>query len=119
MVAASESGEPVRGAEQGVDVGGGEKRDECLVEPFGWDGEHSLDEGGVVGVARRGELEQGVDRGEACVAGPHAVTAFGLQVVEERGDQLRVQIGEGDARGGGAGRRPTRVAPGWRTDTNR
>jgi hypothetical protein len=33
-----------------------------------------------------------VDRGEAGVAGAHAVAALGFQVVEELADQRRVQI---------------------------
>ena len=39
--------------------------------------------------------EQGVDRGESRVAGAHAVVAFDLEVFEERADEHRVEVLEG------------------------
>ncbi len=60
-----------------------------LVEAFGRDRQHALDDVGVLGVAQRGVAEQRVDRGEAGVAGPDAVAALGFEVVEERADQRR------------------------------
>ena len=57
--------------------------------------------GGVFGVAQRGEPEQGVDRGEAGVAGADAVAAVVFQMVEERRDQRRVEVG--DVQAGTAG----------------
>jgi hypothetical protein len=45
----------------------------------------------VFGVAEAGEVVEGLDRGEAGVAGPDRVLAL---VVEERGDQVGVEHGE-------------------------
>ena len=56
-------------ADEGVDLGRGEKRHQRLVEPFGGDGEHPLDELGVFGVAQGRVGEQRPDRGQAQVAG--------------------------------------------------
>jgi hypothetical protein len=53
-----------------------------------------LDVGGVFGVAQRGEPEQGVDRGQAGVAGPRGVAPVVFEVVQERGDQRGVQVGD-------------------------
>jgi hypothetical protein len=51
-----------------------------------------LDHGGVFGVAQGGVAEQGSDRGEAQVAGPRAVVAFVLEVLQERGDRGFVEF---------------------------
>jgi hypothetical protein len=53
-----------------------------------------LDVGGVFGVVQRGEPEQGVDRGQAGVAGPRGVAPVVFEVVGERGDQRGVQVGD-------------------------
>ena len=60
-----------------------------------------------LGVVQCGVAEQRVDGGEAPVAGPHRVAPVSFQVVEEGGDQRRVQVGDVQ-RGGrlaGLGRR--------------
>ena len=49
---------------------------------------------GVLGVAQRGVAEQRVDRGQPGVAGADAVAALVFEVVEERADQRRVEVGE-------------------------
>src|SRR5206468_1549232 len=57
----------------GVDQRGGlfcgEVADRGPLDAFGWDGQDSLDEMGVFGVAQGGVAEQGADGGEAQVAG--------------------------------------------------
>ena len=65
-----------------------------LLGAFGWDREHALDRVGVLGVVQREVGEQRVDRREPRVAGRDRVVAFVFEVVEERGDQRRVEIGE-------------------------
>jgi hypothetical protein len=45
-------------------------------------------------MVKRGESEQGADRGEPCVSRPRAVAALALEVVEKRGDELDVDVGE-------------------------
>ena len=61
---------------------------------FGWDLDHAGDRGGVLGVAQRRVAVERVDRGEPCVAGLGAVAAVLFEVVEERSDQRRVEVGE-------------------------
>ena len=70
-------------------------------------------------MTERGVSEQRVDRGEAGVAGAGAVAALVLEVVEKRGDQRRVQIGDielgwlaAQALGGEAQQQLERVAVG-------
>ena len=94
VVAASGPARSVAWLQQRVDFGLGEERDQPAFEPFRWDREHPLDRAGVLGVAQRRERKQRVDRREARVAGPRAVAAFALEVVEERADQLGVEVVE-------------------------
>ncbi len=61
---------------------------------FGRDLEHTRDRVGVFGVSQGGVAVERVDRCEPLVAGPGAVPALGLEVIEERADQRRVQVGE-------------------------
>ena len=53
----------------------------------------------MFGVVQREVAEQGVDRGQPVVAGGGAVVAVAFEVIEERGDQRRVELG--DVQGGG------------------
>ena len=69
------------------------------------------------GWLQRGVAEQGVDGGEPPVAGADRVVPVDLEVVQERGDQRRVEIGDVErgrrlaGRGGGeADQQPERVA---------
>ena len=63
-------GRPVGCGEQGGDLGFGEVGDDRAVEAFRWDRQDPLDDRGVVGAQQRGVPEQGVDGGQAGVAGP-------------------------------------------------
>jgi hypothetical protein len=54
-------------------------------------------------MSESGEPEQGVDRGQAGVAGPDAVAAPVFEMVEEAGDQRGVQVGDVQCRGCAAG----------------
>ena len=94
LVAAAGPGGQVGGGQQGRDLVFGEVGDQGLVVALGRDRQDPLDVGGVLGVAQRRVLEQGVDRGQPGVAGPDAVAAVVLQVVQERPDRLRVQVGD-------------------------
>jgi hypothetical protein len=82
----------VRRAQQRVDFLTAQESDDPLVEPLGWDVQNAGDEQGVLGVAERGEGEQGADRGQADVAGSHAVATLVLQMVQERRDHVRGQV---------------------------
>ena len=52
VVAAAGAGGPVWGGEQGLGLGAGEERDDCLIGPLGQDGQYPGDVGGVLGVAQ-------------------------------------------------------------------
>ena len=92
VVATADPAGAVRRGEQRVDLFRGEVGDDCAVEPFGRDRDHARDQRGVLGVAQRGEAEHRMDRRQPRVASPGAVPAFVLEMVEERGDQRRVEI---------------------------
>lgn len=87
----------------GVDLVVSEVGEQRPVELFRRDRQHSGDAGGVFGMVQRGVLEQRVDRGEAGVAGPHAVAAVAFEMVEKRCDQRRVEDGQVQLGRGGAG----------------
>jgi len=87
VVAAPGPGRLVAAAEQRVDLGLGQVADQRPGEAFGRDREHPGDAGGMFGMSESGEPEQGVDRGQAGVAGADAVTALVFEMVEEPGDQ--------------------------------
>ncbi len=97
------AGGPVGGGQQRLGFGVGEEGDDRLVGPLGRDGQDAFDVGGVLGVAQRRVGEQGVDRGQPGVACGDAVAALVLEVVEERGDHRRVELGELELRWLGAG----------------
>ena len=58
VVSPPESSGAVGRSKQRVDLGSGEVGDRASVSPFGGDGEHSLDEPGVLGMAEGGEGEE-------------------------------------------------------------
>ena len=94
VVAASGPGRAIRCGEQRVDLLLVEERDERSVGAFRWDREHALDVVGVFGMAQRGIPIERVDRRQAGVSGAGAVAAVGLEVIEERGDGVGVEIGD-------------------------
>ena len=79
-------------ADEGVDFGWGQERDDPFDEPFRWNRQDPLDEHGVLRVTQRGVGEQRPDRCQANVSGPDAVLPLVLQVVEERRDRGGVQV---------------------------
>jgi hypothetical protein len=78
----------IRCRQQRVAFIGGQEGDGPLVEPLGRDVQDAGDEQGMLWVLERGEGEQGADRGQADVAGPGAVAALVLQMIEERRDHV-------------------------------
>ena len=83
---------PVRGGDEGVDLGRSQECQDPSVEPFRRNRQHPLDEHGVLRMAQRGIGEQRSDRCQANVSGPDAVVPASLEVGEERGDRGGVQI---------------------------
>jgi hypothetical protein len=117
VVATPEPGGPVGCSEQRVDLGGGEEADQRAVVAFGRDGQHPLNQAGVLGVAQRGVAEQRMDRRQAGVAGTHPVAPIAFEIGEERSDELGVEIGQVEPAGWCAGallreaqQQPQRVA---------
>jgi hypothetical protein len=102
VVAAACPGGLVRSGEQRVGLRLAEVGDDRAVEPLGRDGQDPLDDRRVLGMAERCVAEQGVDGGQAGVAGADAVSPRGSQVVEERADQRGVQVGDPQPRRGAA-----------------
>ena len=79
--------------DEGVDLDRGEKRHQLLVEPFGGDGEHPLDELGVFGVPQGRVGEQRPDRGQPQVAGSRPIVPVGFEMLQEGADHLHVEVG--------------------------
>ena len=94
MVAASGPGGAVGGVDECVELGLGEIGDQRAFVAFGPDLQDPLDRRGVFGVAQHAVAVEGADRGQARVAGPGAAAAVGFEVVQERADQRRVELGQ-------------------------
>jgi hypothetical protein len=71
-----------------------EECDGAFLGAFAWDREHALGEGGVLGVAQRAVVKEGVDRGEPDVAGADGVAALLLEVLKKRADRRRVEVAD-------------------------
>ena len=102
VVAAAGPGGLVGSGEQRVGLRLAEVGDDRAVEPLGRDGQDPLDDRRVLGMAERGIAEQGVDGGQAGVAGADAVAPNRFQVVQERADQRGIQVGDPEPRRGAA-----------------
>jgi hypothetical protein len=94
VVAPARPGRGVAGCEQRGEFGLGEVADQVALVPFGRDGEHALDRCRVLGMTQGRVGEQRVDRCQPVVAGADAVVPVVLEVVQERGDERGVQIGD-------------------------
>ena len=94
LVAAPEPGGAVRGAQQRLDLLLIEVGDRGALVALGGDLDHAGDRRHVLGVAEGGVAVERVDRRQPRVAGRDDVAALVLEVVEERADQRRVQVGE-------------------------
>ena len=62
-----------------------------------------MDQRGVGGLSQGGVAEQGMHGDEPSVSGPDGVVAFTLEVIEERTDERRVEVGEVELAGRLAG----------------
>ena len=94
MVATAGPGAAIRCGEERVEFVFVEERHDRLLGAFGWDREHAGDQRGVFGVAQPGVVVERVDRCEPRVAGADRVVPLVLDVVEERDDQLGVEVGD-------------------------
>jgi hypothetical protein len=103
VVAAGGPPHAVWRGEQRVDLLVAQERDGRRRAAFGWDREHARDRGGVLGVLVRGVAKQRADRRQPRVASRGAVVALMREVVEERANQLGVQVGDVQLAGRRAG----------------
>ncbi len=94
VIAPPGPGRAVRGAEEGLDLGLGQERDEVAGEALGWNGQHSADRLRVLGMAQGGVPEQRTDGRQAGIPGPDAVAPIALEVVEEGADERRVDLAD-------------------------
>ena len=94
MVAAAGAGVLVAGAQQCIGFAGVKPGEGVAVHSRCRDRQDALDHFGMLVVAQRGVTEQGVNRGQAGVAGAHAVAANFLQIVEEPGDGVGIKIAD-------------------------
>ena len=69
---------------------------------FGWDREHACDQRGVLGMTEAGEPVEGADRCQPGVAGADGVLPVVLEVLQERADQVGVELAEVELGGGRA-----------------
>src|SRR5664279_496693 len=72
----------------------------ALVVAFAWYREDSLDEGAVGRLLEGREPEEGANGRQAQVARPDAGASLRLEISEERADERRVEIVEGQGRWG-------------------
>ena len=119
VVAPAGPGFLVAGSEERVGLVRGEVGDVGAVAALAGDGQDPLDQRAVLGMAQGGVGEERVDCRQAGVAGPDAVAAIVLQVLQERGDGRGVEVGETErarrfprSGGGEADQQPERVAVG-------
>src|SRR3954454_2881002 len=94
VVAAAEPRGSVRSGDQRFGLGWGEVVDNGPVPALRRDGQHLLDQRGMLWCVHGGVAEEGVDRGQAGVAGAAGVAAGGLQMLQESADERRVEVGE-------------------------
>ena len=92
MVAPTQPGAAVGRGEQRLDLVEVEVGEARSLVAFEGDRDHPADRVKVLGVAQGGVLVERVDRRQPGVAGAGAVAAVCLEVVEERADQLRVEV---------------------------
>ena len=94
VVAAPPPGAEVGCGEQSLDLVPGQVAHVAPVDPFGGNGQHLLDQGGVLRRVEGGVTEQRVDRRQSRIAGGGAVAPAAFQVFEEGADQGGVEIAE-------------------------
>jgi hypothetical protein len=97
VVAAAGPTHAVRGVDERVELGLGEIGDQRAFVAFGPDLQDPFDRRGVFWMAQQAVAVERADRGQARVARPWAAAAVGFEVVEERADQRRIQLGQVEA----------------------
>jgi len=94
VVAATRPARAVGGVDERVELGLGEVGDQRAFVALGPDLLDPLDRRGVLGVTQQAVAVEGADSGQPGVARPRAAAAVGLEVIQERADQRRVELAE-------------------------
>jgi hypothetical protein len=92
VVTAAGPARAVGGVDERVKLALGEIGDQRAFVAFGSDLQDPFDRRGVLWVAQQAVAVEGADRREAGVARPGAAPAVGLEVIQERADQARVEL---------------------------
>ena len=98
MVSTAHPSAAVGRGQEGIDLWRAEETDLGSVPAFGWDGQDSLDDLRVFGVAQGSEAEQRVDRCQAEVAGGTVLPRSVFEMVEEGRDDRVVEVGDVELR---------------------
>jgi len=87
----------VRGGKDGLDLLSSQVAHEPPIDALYGDGKDTGDLGDRFWCGEGGEAEEGPDGGEASISGADGIASLSLEVVEERKDRIRPDIGEGQA----------------------
>src|SRR5690349_4726504 len=98
VIAASEPCRSIRSGKYRLDLGSGQEMHLALVVSLARYREHALNMSAVGRLLKRGEPEEGADRGQAQVTGPDAGAALLLEILQKRTDERRIQIVESQGR---------------------
>jgi hypothetical protein len=99
VIAPSDPGGEVWGAEQGIDLTVLKELHDPTLEALARNREDTLAEERVSWIGEGDEAEEGMKRRETCVATARGVTALALEVIEELAEEGGVEVGEPEAGG--------------------
>jgi hypothetical protein len=96
MISLPNPGVAVRHRKKGFDLGSSEEVDQRSRVPFAWNGQHPLDESGVLRRLQSGVAEERMDRSEPQIAGARAIRTCGFQMIQKRRQEWGGQILKGE-----------------------
>ena len=96
MISSPIPGVAVRHRKKGFDLGSSEEVDQSSGVPFAWNGQHPLDESGVLRCLQSGVAEERMNRSEPQIAGARAIRTGGFQVIQKRRQEGGGQILKGE-----------------------
>ena len=96
MISSPNPGVAVRHRKKGFDLGSSEEVDQSSGVPFAWNGQHPLDESGVLRCLQSGVAEERMNRSEPQIAGARAIRTGGFQMIQKRRQEGGGQILKGE-----------------------
>jgi hypothetical protein len=96
MISSPNPGVAVHHRKKGFDLGSSEEIDQSSGVPFAWNGQHPLDESGVLRCLQSGIAEERMDRSEPQIAGARAIRTCGFQMIQKRRQEWGGQILKGE-----------------------